>query len=126
MLHIEHDTLILSGDHKVAFRWPIAESVVFENILILRFEQGGQRPLNENVCGVDLQGKILWQIKPRMYPMSECPYVNINRKGDFVEAYGWDGRVLTLDPKSGDILAENWVDIGVSRAVSERLIKNYF
>jgi hypothetical protein len=45
----------------------------------------------------------------RVHAFAESHYVNIYRKNDLVEAYNWDGTILSLDPRTGEAMSEAMV-----------------
>ena len=73
----------------------------------MRLENQGWKRSNENVFGIDYKGRVLWQIAERAHAFTESHYVNIYRRNELVEAYNWDGTILCLDPKTGEVLSES-------------------
>ncbi|MCK5241937.1 hypothetical protein KAR34_05760 [bacterium] len=60
--------------------------------------------MNENVIGIDCEGKALWQIEKKEHVYDDCPYMNIYIKNDELWAGNWDGNSYKIDSKSGKII----------------------
>jgi len=113
MYKIEDNSIVFSNGRRVKFEDFIAEAVSFENTIVIRLENQGWKKTNENVLAVDYEGNVKWHIAKREYTYSHCPYVQISRRIDQLQAFGWDGRVLSLNPDTGKTFSEDWVSVGV-------------
>jgi hypothetical protein len=111
MFRIEEKTLVLANGRRFTCDDFIAEAIPFEETIIIRLENQGLKRSNENVIAIDYNGRFRWRIPLRPHNFSESPYVNIYRRSDFLDAYNWDGRVLTLDPRTGTTESEGWVGV---------------
>jgi len=106
MYEIDANFIQFPNGKREKFKSFIAESIEFDDVLIVRLEAEPVHPTNENVYSYDFKGRLLWQIPVRPHVFPQCPYVSIFRKGAFVEGYNWDGYVMTLHPKTGLVVAE--------------------
>lgn len=120
MFIIEDQSLMLSGGRRVTFPDFIAEAVAFDDEIVVRLENHGWKRTNENIFGVDLGGRVIWQIKPRFYAYGDSPYTNIHRNGEYVDCYNWDGTIASLDPRTGQLMREGMVGAPSTRQASVR------
>jgi len=120
MHYIEDQAIVFTGGVRCSFDDIIAETIPMDDCIIVRLENQGWKRTNENVVAVDYKGKILWRIPKRIHGSSESHYVNIYRRSDTIDAYNWDGSILTLDPKNGEILAESMVYTASKRQFQKR------
>ena len=105
MYEIDLQTIHFSNGKKYRFPMEIIEAIDFEESIVVRLAANHLMSV-ENIFAVDYQGNLLWKIPtPRSFS-PQNPYVNLSRKGCYVEAINWDGHILTLHPKEGYIVAE--------------------
>ncbi len=100
--------LKLSKGVVVELPYPIQTVLSFGNYVAVLLEIPTGTKFNENVFGISIEGKILWQIqeKPHVYDISS--YTSISKLGDNLELCNWDGLDLVVDPKTGNIISESW------------------
>ena len=108
MHSIEGNALIFSNNRRHDFKFPVAEVLDFEDVLIVRLATDYSAQMNENVFAFDIAGKLLWQIQPRLSRASQSPYVSITRHNSFVDAFNWDGYTVTIDPLLGHVIEEGF------------------
>src|SRR5258708_10941727 len=107
MYEIGLNTIRFTNGKRHEFSTSIAESLDFEESIVIRLEASHQANA-QNVLAFDYFGKLLWKIpQPQCYDARHA-YVGIFRKGSFVEVLNWDGHLLTLHAEKGMILAENF------------------
>ena len=99
-------SLLFSIDHTTTFNFPVAQTEVVAPIVVVRLDIPPKAHFNENIFGLDADGKILWQIPKRPHPYEDSPYTSLVRDGDTVIATNWDGLQLTLAPATGAVLRE--------------------
>lgn len=87
----------------------IAESLIFDDILVVRLAGDPSKRSNRNVYAVDNNAKVLWQIPDRHHMNEHSPYVGLYRSDIFVEAFNWDGTSMKLDPRRGTVYSEGYV-----------------
>jgi outer membrane protein assembly factor BamB len=105
MYKIDQKTIMFPNGVRALFIGEVAQTIDFEDAIVVRLGYAPVVTVN-NVYGLDMRGKLLWQIPhPRSFA-PENPYVSLSRKGGFVEALNWDGHLVTLHPKLGTILQE--------------------
>jgi hypothetical protein len=107
MYEIELQTIRFSNGKKYHFPVEVAEAMDFDDAIVVRL---AANPLTtiQNILGLDYEGNFLWTIPaPRTFS-PQNPYVGLSRKGSYVEALSWDGHILTLLPKQGTIVAEDF------------------
>jgi hypothetical protein len=92
----------------VEFASSVADVISFEHALVVRLDPSTEFKLNENVFGVNQNGKIAWTVTPRKYVYEHSPYVSIARQGNAVLASNWDGGELLIDPLTGRVLSEGY------------------
>jgi|SRR3989344_2075816 len=102
--------LIVTGDsiNKVEFPSEVKQVLEFDDVLIVRLKVSKENTLGENVFGVSLDGRILWQIPTISHVYQNSPYTSIYREGDFVGAFNWDGTELTLNRLTGEIIKQGY------------------
>ena len=107
MYEINLQTIYFSNGQKYHFPDEIAETLDFEDSIIVRLASGLMSAA-QNILALDYKGNLLWKIpRPRSFD-ARNPYVSVFRKGAFLEALNWDGHVLTIHPKLGTILSEDY------------------
>ena len=120
MFSIEDRAIIFGNGLRHTFDDVIAEALPFNDVIVVRLENQGWKRTNENVLAIDYKGRLVWRIKPRMYAFAESHYVNIYNRNDTVEAYNWDGTILSLNLKTGDVVGEATVYSPGSRVPRKR------
>ena len=87
----------------VTFPYPIAESLLFDDVLVVRLKIPLDTIYNENVFGIHLSGTILWQISP-CYPKTEDGrFGGLHRDRDLVAVSNYRGLLLYLNPRTGEV-----------------------
>src|ERR1019366_1867657 len=113
MYEIDLDTIRFSTGKKHRFPMEIAEVLDFDETIVLRLS-GGHLSGAQNIFGLDYRGNMLWKMpQPRSF-VPQSPYVSLTRRGSFVEALNWDGHLVTLHAKLGDIVSEEFFSGGSS------------
>ena len=113
MYEIDLNSIRFSNGKGYRFSSQIAEALDFEESIIVRVVSE-HLDANQNIYGIDYGGNLLWKIPlPRSFD-ARHPYVGLFRKGSFVEDLNWDGHLLTLHPKQGTILAEDFYPGGTA------------
>lgn len=90
---------------EVQFKWPVAEVIAFDNVLVVRVEPDSGARMNENVFGVDRHGNICWTIEERKHVYDDSPYTSIISKDGKVKLSNWDGDELLVEPESGNVIS---------------------
>ena len=88
------------------FKYPIAELIEFDDVIVVRLEIPARAKYNENVFGISENGDLLWQVPSLPRLAKNAPYIGIGRDGDFARLNNWDGMVYWLAPKSGTVVKE--------------------
>lgn len=108
MLSIEGNSISFGLGKRRTFRNTIAETIAFDDAVVVRLGSEPFHQTNENVYGLDYTGQVLWQIPIRSHVTSESPYVSISRQGIHVEVVNWDGYFLKIHPRTGAIIREGY------------------
>lgn len=105
---IEKALIIFDKNKKktLNFDFPIKQVEQFKNNILIRLEPDIGKILNENIYCFSLDGKFLWQIKPRNYISKDSPYTNMMIKNDKIFLYSWDGERIQVNPNNGYIISE--------------------
>lgn len=120
MFQIEDKSIVFNANTRYTFDDYIAEAIPFDDAVIVRLENQGWKRVNENVCAVDYKGRLLWRIAQRAHAFGESPYVGIYPHNNYVDVYNWDGTILTLDPKTGELMGESMVQVPRRHVPSKR------
>ena len=120
MYQIEDRSIVFHGGTRYTFDDFIAEAMPFDDAIVVRLENQGWKRTNENVLALDYGGRILWRIAPRQHAFGDSHYVNIYRKNEMVDVYNWDGTILTLHPKTGELISEGMAHGASHRSASPR------
>jgi outer membrane protein assembly factor BamB len=107
MYEIDLTSIRFTNGKRFVFSGEIAEILDFEGSVVVRLDEN-RTTVIQNIYGLDYKGNLLWQLP---CPVSFCaanPYVRVSRNGGFVDAVNWDGHVLTVHPKAGRILREDF------------------
>ena len=107
MYEIDRKSLLFKGGKRCRFAADIAEVLTCDDAIIIRLTDDPVSVL-QNVYSVDFQGNILWQIPPPRSFTPFKPYVRVTFHNGQVDALNWDGHVMTLHPRTGMILSENY------------------
>lgn len=92
----------------IIFDFPIRQLIEFHNCFIIRLEVDVDKIYNENVFGVSLEGKMLWQIEPMPHIDEQNPYTGMGREGDLIKLYSWIGINVTVIPYTGQIIEKGF------------------
>ena len=111
MYELDHRSIRFSNGKRYQFPGEIAEIIDCEEAIVVRLESNSLGP-SENVFGLDYSGNFLWQIPKASSFQAIHPYVSLSRKGGYVDVLNWDGHILTVNPKSGIALQENFYQGG--------------
>lgn len=113
MYEINLQTIHFSSGQKYRFSEEIAETLDFEESIVIRLASSLMSAA-QNILAFDYKGNLLWKIpSPRSFE-ARNPYVSVFRKGSLLEVLNWDGHVLTVHPKLGTILSEDFYSGEVS------------
>ena len=122
MYTIEDRRIVFIGGASHTFNDIIAEVVPFDEILVVRLENQGWKRSNENVFGLDYKGRVIWKIETRVHAFPESHYINLYRRNELVDAYNWDGTILSLAPKTGEIMMESLIYSSTKRQIQKHQI----
>jgi hypothetical protein len=120
MYSIEDRSIVFTNGLRHTFNDFIAEALPFDDVIVVRLENQGWKRTNENIFAINYKGLLVWQIKERMHAFADSHYVNIYRKNDMVEAYNWDGTIVSLNPKTGFAMGESFVYSSSTRETRKR------
>jgi hypothetical protein len=112
MYEIEPRSLVFSGGKRCCFAGDIAGIISFDETIVVRLVDDPISVLN-NVFGVDYRGNLVWQIPHPVSFTLQRPYVTVTKNCGHVNALSWDGHIVTVHPKSGIILNEDYSSYGV-------------
>lgn len=99
-----NSVLIEPGNYKVDFPYPVAETVIFSDVVIVRVEPPVGIIFNENIFGISLTGDLLWQIKTLKHVYGDSPYTSVKEVVSGIKLSNWDGDDVIVNPKTGSIL----------------------
>lgn len=102
------DTTTDAEIHYADFKFPIRQVLAFVDCLVVRIEPDSSQVYNENVFGINKDGKLLWQIQSIPHVYANSPYTNISKDGVFLKIHNWDGTDLTVEPYSGKITKKDF------------------
>src|ERR1700690_3378298 len=107
MYEINLQTIHFSNGQKHRFSEEIAEALDFEDSIVIRLA-ASLMSTAQNILALDYKGNLLWRIpSPRSFEARNA-YVSVFRKGSLLEVMNWDGHILTVHPKLGTILSEDY------------------
>ena len=107
MYEIEQTSIRFPNGKRIVFAGEIAEILDFDECIVVRLDESGTKDL-QNIYGLDYKGNLLWQLPHPVSFSAENPYVRVARNGGFVDVVNWDGHVLTVHPKIGRIMKEDF------------------
>jgi len=120
--HVEDYAVVFANGQRHHFHDLISQVVEFKDVLVLRLGADSLHRTNRNVFAFDYHGNLLWQIPERRHFNEHSPYVSLHVTGEMIDAYNWDGLILTLHPRKGTVVSEG----NVSSGLSLRSAKSYF
>lgn len=104
---IDRNNLIVS-DVLIEFKYPILETILIADILIVLVESPYRVIYNENVFGVSLATKsIMWQIKKvrfRTPGAKDCPYTSIVLYQGKLHLNNWCDTYFIINPVTGAVI----------------------
>lgn len=101
--------LLLPQGRDVEFDFPIAEVVECDNCLVIRLDVPSNVVYNQNVFGVSTNGVDRWQIGPERLVYDNSPYTHISLSGNTALLQNWDGLLLEIEPKNGEVLSRKYL-----------------
>jgi hypothetical protein len=105
-----NDRQIVIGDKPVEFPHPVAEMLEFPETVVVRLEVPPKSGLNENVFGINYNGKLVWQIPQQEHIREDSPYTGINREKDNkVGCYNWDATLYIVNSTTGEIVSKEFL-----------------
>lgn len=97
------NTIRFANGASVTFAYPVGQSLLFGDVLVVQLEIPLSTTYNENIFGIDLSGTIVWQISP-CYPETEDGrFGGLHRHGDLVAVSNYRGLLLYLNPHTGEV-----------------------
>lgn len=102
------------SEKSLEFDDEIKEVIEFDGFLVVRTDYY-KSTTNENVYGVNLEGKITWQIKKMSkltYKGKEFigitdPYSGLTKiDNDRIKLHNWDSTTFEVNPRSGELLTD--------------------
>jgi hypothetical protein len=112
MYHVEGTAIAFSNGKRHTFKNFITEVLEFDDAIIVLLNDEPMQSSNENVYSFDYNGLLLWQIPLRQRRMGHSPFVTIARNTMFIDAFNWDGSVMTLHPSKGFVIREDYASVG--------------
>ena len=91
-----------------SFPLPIGEVLPTAGVFVVRLELPSGTIHNENVYGVDANGTVSWQVRPREHVYDDSPYTGMVMCDNHVKLLNWDGLELLVDPVSGKEVGESY------------------
>ncbi len=101
------DGFLFCNTHKVDLCLPGKECVQVQDVIVVVLDVPPKQSMTENVFGVSLEGRVLWQIE-RIPETATDPvnrYTNV-RTGQLGTAivFNWNGTDITIDSRTGKVL----------------------
>lgn len=96
--------LLLKEGKEVEFEVPIKEVMAFGDLVVVLLEQ----EMDENVFGVNADGRIAWRVPKEKFPHGVSSYVNMWREGELLGLGNFTGYDVTADPLTGKILKKEF------------------
>src|ERR1039458_6905846 len=107
MYEIDLTSIRFTNGKRFIFSGEIAEILDFEESIVVRLDENRTGVL-QNVFGLDYKGNLLSHLPCPVSFCAAAPAVPASSQGGFVDAINWDGHVLTVHPKAGRILNEDF------------------
>lgn len=105
---IQSKNITLSNGYSLDFEYPIKETLIIDNVIIVLIEPPYEVVYNQNIFAISLSGDFLWQIgKVELCytAPSNCPYVGITiNKNNELVLFNWCDTAVIVNPKTGDII----------------------
>ena len=96
------------ASQEIVFDYDIKTVLEKKDVLMVLLKVPAKFNYQRNIFGVNGEGEILWQVEaPSDFP--EDLFVSLYKnENDEVEAYSWKGCENILDPKTGEILKQEF------------------
>lgn len=91
------------------YDFPILKIIDFENSrsIVICLSIPVRTIYNENVLGINYEGKTIWKVPKSDYLYEESPFVDIQKWTDnesYVKLINWDSSQMIIDPSNGSIV----------------------
>lgn len=101
---VDGNTLEIDGT-TTEFEYEIGETVVLDDVVVVRLDVPPDEVRNRNVVAVDETGTERWTIRePSQGSSGDNPYMNIGMEDGELWAGTWHGTAYRVDVETGDLL----------------------
>lgn len=97
---------LIIGDKSKRFDHQIAEHLVHNDLIILRFHVPADSTFDRNIVAVDGEGTIAWRVEePSRPPADDAnPFVSVYKRGEQLWGHCYWGPEYRTDPDTGNLL----------------------
>ncbi|SDP25833.1 hypothetical protein SAMN05428975_0894 [Mucilaginibacter sp. OK268] len=103
-------TITLANGYSLDFEYPILETVIADNVIIIVLDIPFEINYNRNIFAISASGDFLWRVSETEVfgcglESNSCVYISaiINDDGELV-LFNWCSTAVIVDPQTGDIL----------------------
>lgn len=88
--------------------FPVAELLPVKGVAIVRLAPDGMpaQEASRNILALSEDGSVLWRIAPHPMTFGQDPFLSLERTGDTVRIYNFNGFALFIDPQTGAVLRQ--------------------
>ena len=105
---LNEKTLKFENGCLIEFKFPIRQSIVFNDMIIILLHIGGNTQYNRNIFAADFNGVLLWQIEQSndLDLMGYCPFISLEMIDSELVSHNWCGFRYIINPSTGKIISK--------------------
>jgi hypothetical protein len=107
MYRIANNKLIFKTGEPIVFKYPIKQSILVEDIIILILDIPAKEVYKQNVFGIKVCGDFLWQIGvvELFQKAKDCPYIDMQKNdANQIVLFNWCDTAIIINPKTGEVI----------------------
>ena len=104
MFEFSKNTLYVGNNKKICFNHEITKVISCDDLVVVLLNIPDGTKFNENIFGVDSEGRIKWQIEKILPDSDDSPYVDIRKLSDGLYAFNWSGIKTKIKLETGKVV----------------------
>jgi len=98
---IQGNRVKLTSGASATFPYPVGQAFDFCGVVVVRLEVPRGKIFNENVYGISMDGKILWQVQHEYPPNQDAAWAALENVNGRAVVSNTESRFMHLDPWTG-------------------------
>jgi hypothetical protein len=101
---IQGNGIVLASGAVAAFPFPVADAIEFDDVIVVRVQPPRGTIFNENVFGIQRNGRQIWQIQREYPPTEDVPWGGLENRNGEAWLSNWQSRLVWVNPNTGAVL----------------------